>query len=371
MGDNINTSIEFHLEQINILKTTRMEVENLPRNALGFVWHPNDEEYRDLVTADDVLQHLDLLNVEINKNEERVLELNMAKLELNLTDMCRLEDDGVPEDSDATVVYQAARITPPCLRRLFMGSEHDDDDSNLTLLPRDSKCEDETSSLKSEGSSTSTTDEDVPAFPSFADQLNLKITYEDIVATRPPRMPFRILRDYYKENTSDLCSDGESCPVSSRSKSDNGGENAPRSAAVQSPSDYISCVDDRSSGYFSGGECSYITARRETTREPSEREPTRQQGTFYRDNWWNRRFIPPARRETIREPSEREPARQQGTFYQDNWRNRRFIPPARRETASESREPARQQGTFYRDNWRNRRFIPPRILRLRKLGWRV
>ncbi|CAD7093231.1 unnamed protein product [Hermetia illucens] len=359
MGDNINESIEFHLGQINILKTTKKEVENLPRNALGFVWHPDDEEYRDLVTADDVLQHLDLLNVQINKNEERMLELNMATLELNLADMCRLEDDGVLEDSDATVAYQAARITPPCLGQLFMGSEypsqddnlatnsfknsvigseHDDDDSNLTLLPRDSKCEDETSSLRSEGSSTSITDEDVPAFPSFADQLNLKITYEDIVATRPPRTPFRFLRDYYKKNTSDLCSDGESCPVSSRSKSDNGGENAPRSAAVQSLSDYISCVDDRSSGCFSGSEYSYISARRETKRDPSE---------------------------------SREPARQQGPYYRDIWRNRRFIPPARRETTSESREPARHQGTFYRDNWRNRRFIPPRIMRLRKLGLRV
>lgn len=101
---------------------------------------------------------------------------------------------------------------------------------------------------------------------------------------RPPRTPIQFLRDYYKKNTSDLCSDVESCPVSWRSKSDNGGENAARTAP---PSDYISCIDDRSSGCFSGSEYSHMSARREAI------EPARQQGTFYRDNWRNRRFIPP------------------------------------------------------------------------------
>ncbi|CAD7083331.1 unnamed protein product [Hermetia illucens] len=99
MSSNIDLAISFHLGKVQELKLIKSEVENLERNALGFVCRRNDGKYEDLVTGDDVLNCLERVNKKIKKNEERVLQLQLHKVELNLSVMCSFEEDP-PEDSN-------------------------------------------------------------------------------------------------------------------------------------------------------------------------------------------------------------------------------------------------------------------------------
>ncbi|CAD7085934.1 unnamed protein product [Hermetia illucens] len=103
MSTNIELAISFHLGKVQELKAIRAEVENLERNALGFVCHLKEGKYMDLITGDDVLKCLDRVNNKIRMNEERILHLNIFKLEANLSGMCSSENDSVPEESDGNI----------------------------------------------------------------------------------------------------------------------------------------------------------------------------------------------------------------------------------------------------------------------------
>ncbi|CAD7083381.1 unnamed protein product [Hermetia illucens] len=104
MSSNIDLAISFHLGKVQELKLIKSEVENLERNALGFVCRRNDGKYEDLVTGDDVLNCLERVNKKIQMNEERVLQLQLHKVELNLSVMCSFEEDP-PKDSNENMSH--------------------------------------------------------------------------------------------------------------------------------------------------------------------------------------------------------------------------------------------------------------------------
>ncbi|CAD7088364.1 unnamed protein product [Hermetia illucens] len=111
MSTNIELAISFHLGKVQELKVIRTEVENLERNALGFVYLRNEGKYMDLITGDDVLKCLERLNNKIRMNEERILHLNIYKLEANLTAMCSSESNSLPDESDGTISHAIASTT--------------------------------------------------------------------------------------------------------------------------------------------------------------------------------------------------------------------------------------------------------------------
>ncbi|CAD7085931.1 unnamed protein product [Hermetia illucens] len=111
MSTNIELAISFHLGKVQELKVIRAEVENLERNALGFVCHLEEGKYMDLITGDDVLKCLERLNNKIRMNEERILHLNTYKLEANLSAMCSSENDSFPEESDGNISYALVPAT--------------------------------------------------------------------------------------------------------------------------------------------------------------------------------------------------------------------------------------------------------------------
>ncbi|CAD7083107.1 unnamed protein product [Hermetia illucens] len=92
MSSNIDLAISFHLGKVQELKSIKAEVENLERNALGFVCRRSDGKYEDLITGDDVLDCLKM-------NEERLLQLNIHKMESSLSVVYSFEEDYLPEDS--------------------------------------------------------------------------------------------------------------------------------------------------------------------------------------------------------------------------------------------------------------------------------
>ncbi|CAD7083136.1 unnamed protein product [Hermetia illucens] len=104
MSSNIDLAISFHLGKVQELKSIKSEVENLERNGLGFVCRRNDGKYEDLVMGDDVLNCLKRVNKKIQMNEERVLQLNIHKVELNLSVMCSFEEDPL-EDSNENMSH--------------------------------------------------------------------------------------------------------------------------------------------------------------------------------------------------------------------------------------------------------------------------
>ncbi|CAD7083769.1 unnamed protein product [Hermetia illucens] len=93
MSSNIDLAINFHLGKVQELKSIKFEVENLERNALGFVCHQNDGKYEDLITGDDVLNCLERVNKKIQMNEERILQLHIHKVDQNLSAMCSFQED--------------------------------------------------------------------------------------------------------------------------------------------------------------------------------------------------------------------------------------------------------------------------------------
>ncbi|CAD7083308.1 unnamed protein product [Hermetia illucens] len=99
MSSNIDLAINFHLGKVQELKSIKSEVENLERNALGFVCRRNDGKYEDLITGDDVLNCLERLNKKIQMNEERLLQLNIHKMESSLSVVCSFDEDHLPEVS--------------------------------------------------------------------------------------------------------------------------------------------------------------------------------------------------------------------------------------------------------------------------------
>ncbi|CAD7083329.1 unnamed protein product [Hermetia illucens] len=99
MSSNIDLAISFHLRKVQELKSIKSEVENLERNALGFVCRRNDGKYEDLITGDDVLDCLERVKKKIKMNEERLLQLNIHKMESSLSVVCSFEEDYLPEDS--------------------------------------------------------------------------------------------------------------------------------------------------------------------------------------------------------------------------------------------------------------------------------
>ncbi|CAD7085935.1 unnamed protein product [Hermetia illucens] len=111
MSTNIALAISFHLGKVRELKAIRAEVENLERNALGFVCHLKEGKYMDLITGDDVLKCLERVNNKIRMNEERILHLNIYNLEANLSGMCSSENDSVPEESDGNISYGVVPTT--------------------------------------------------------------------------------------------------------------------------------------------------------------------------------------------------------------------------------------------------------------------
>ncbi|CAD7085933.1 unnamed protein product [Hermetia illucens] len=111
MSTNIELAISFHLGKVQELQAIRAEVENLERNALGFVCHLEEGKYMDLITGDDVLKCLERLNNKIRMNEERILHLNTYKLEADLRAMCSSENDSLPEESDGNVSYAVDSTT--------------------------------------------------------------------------------------------------------------------------------------------------------------------------------------------------------------------------------------------------------------------
>ncbi|CAD7083310.1 unnamed protein product [Hermetia illucens] len=94
----------------------KSEVENLERNALGFVCRRNDGKYEDLITGDDVLDCLERVNKKIKMNEERLLQLNIHKMESSLSVVCSFDEDYLPEDSIGNMSHlmglQSYKIEP-------------------------------------------------------------------------------------------------------------------------------------------------------------------------------------------------------------------------------------------------------------------